>query len=125
MQDASRCKHLFGTAKCVVQCESPFDVYSVGYSIASCQNAWVVELPWGGYDPELIKTLANGIKSQSSNGGYLEELILGNNRIESIGLEHFPLFPLYILAKIKRLVIFGRMFSAHEYDLLAETTSRH
>ena len=95
MQDASRCKHLFGTAKCVVQCESPFDVYSVGYSIASCQNTWVVELPWGGYDPELIKTLANGIKSQTSNGngGYLEELILGNNRIESIGLEYFPLFP--------------------------------
>ena len=123
MQDASRCKHLFGTAKCVVQCKSPFDVYSVGYSIASCQNAWVVELPWGGYDPELIKTLANGIKSQRSNGGYLEELILGNNRIESIGLEHFPLFPLYILAKIKRLVIFGCMFNAHEYDLLAETIS--
>ena len=123
MQDVSRCDYLFSAAKCVVQCESPFDVYSVGYSIASCGNAWVVELPWGGYDPELIKTLANGIKSQKGNGGYLEELILGNNRIESIGLEYFNLFPSHILKKIKRLVIFGRKFSAHEFYLLAKTIS--
>ena len=107
--------------KCVVQCQSPFDVYTVGYSISSCKNAWVVELPWGGYEPELVKILANGIKSQDNKGGFLEELILGNNRIESIGASYFTLLPPHIIAKMKRLVVFGRKFDQHEFDLLADT----
>lgn len=123
MQDVSRCEFLFGRTKGVIQCESPFDVYSVGYSIASCNNAWVVELPWGGYDPELIKTLANGIKSQKMHKGFLEELILGNNQIKSIGLEYFSLFPAHTLNSLKRLVIFGRKFNTLEFDYLAKTLS--
>ena len=101
---------------------SLFDVYALGYCIASCtsHNVWSVDLNNCNLGPELVDMLVQGLKSVECDAAFIEKLNLSHNHIADKGAKCLEKLPHQILTQIKTLDLSYCGIGGIGLDILAD-----